>query len=70
VGELAELPIPSAGAATVQFSQAHVGQVRDLTRRLGETGNVCGVGPAVLSVATAWAEQLLGVPDAESMGGR
>jgi tetratricopeptide (TPR) repeat protein len=42
-----------------------VGQVRDLTQRLGEAGNACGAGPAVLSAAAAWAEQLLGVPGAE-----
>ncbi len=65
VGELVELPDPAPVALPSQLSYAHVGQVRDLTRRLSEAGNSCVADPAVLSAAAAWAEQLLGVPGAE-----
>jgi transcriptional regulator with XRE-family HTH domain len=65
VGELAELPVPAPVPLPTRLSPLHVGQVRDLTRRLGEAGNACGAGPAVLSAAAAWAERLLGVPGAE-----
>ncbi|MGH3695390.1 MAG: helix-turn-helix domain-containing protein [Pseudonocardiaceae bacterium] len=65
VGELVELPGPAPVPLPSQLSPVHVGQVRDLTRRLGEAGNVCGAGPAVLSAAAGWAEQLLAVPGAE-----
>ncbi|MGH3886888.1 MAG: hypothetical protein ACRDSZ_10020 [Pseudonocardiaceae bacterium] len=59
VGELVELPGPVPLPS--QLSYTHVGQMRALARRLGEAGNACGAGPAVLSAATAWAERLLGV---------
>jgi hypothetical protein len=65
VGELVELPCPAPVLLPSQLSHAHVREVRDLTRRLGEAGNTCVAGPAVLSAAAAWAEQLLGVPGAE-----
>jgi hypothetical protein len=65
VGELAELPVPAPVPLPARLSPLHVGQVRDLTRRLGEAGNACGAGPAVLSAAAAWAERLLGVPGTE-----
>ena len=65
VGELVELPGPAPVPLPSQLSYIHVGQVRDLTRRLGEAGNTCITGPEVLSAATGWAERLLGVPGAE-----
>ncbi len=65
VGELVELPGSAPVELPSQLSYVHVGQVRDLTRRLGEAGNTGVAGPAVLSVAAAWAERLLGVPGAE-----
>jgi hypothetical protein len=50
VGELAELPGPVPVALPAQLSPVHVGQVRDLTRRLGEAGNAlrCWPGGAEL----------------------
>jgi transcriptional regulator with XRE-family HTH domain len=65
VGELAELPGPAPVSLPAQLNPVHVGQVRNLTRRLGEAGNACGAGPAVLSAAAAWAERLLSVPGTE-----
>ncbi|MGH3901762.1 MAG: helix-turn-helix domain-containing protein [Pseudonocardiaceae bacterium] len=65
VGELVELPRPAPVPLPSQLSYDHVGQVRDLTRRLSEAGNTCVADPAVLSVAAGWAERLLGVPGAE-----
>jgi transcriptional regulator with XRE-family HTH domain len=65
VGELAEVPGPAPVPLPSQLSHLHVGQVRELTRRLGEADNACGANPAVLSAAAAWAEQLLGVAGAE-----
>jgi transcriptional regulator with XRE-family HTH domain len=65
VGELVELPGPAPVSLPSELSYDHVRQVRDLTRRLGEAGNTCVASPAVLSVAAAWAEQLLGVSAAE-----
>jgi transcriptional regulator with XRE-family HTH domain len=65
VGELVELPGLAPVALPSQLSYAHVGQVRDLTRRLGLAGNPCAADPAVLSAAATWAEQLLGVPGTE-----
>lgn len=61
VGELVELPGPAPVALPSRLSHVHVGQVRDLTRRLGEAGNTGGAGPAVLSAAAVEAERLLGV---------
>jgi transcriptional regulator with XRE-family HTH domain len=65
VGELLELPDPAPVPLPSQLRYVHVGQVRDLTRRLGEAGNTCIAGPEVLSAAAAWAERLLGVSGAE-----
>ncbi len=65
VGELVELPGPAPVVLPSQLSHVHVGQVRELTRRLGLAGNTCAAEPAVLSAAAAWAEQLLGVPGTE-----
>jgi transcriptional regulator with XRE-family HTH domain len=56
LGELLALPSRIDGV--------HVGQVRNLTRRLGAASNA-GTDPAVLSAVAAWAEQLLSVPGAE-----
>ncbi len=65
VGELVELPGPAPVVLPSQLSYVHVGQVRELTRRLGEAGNTCIADPEVLSAAAAWAERLLGVLGAE-----
>ncbi|MGH4011070.1 MAG: helix-turn-helix domain-containing protein [Pseudonocardiaceae bacterium] len=65
VGELTTLPGPAPVPLPSQLSYVHVGQVRDLTRQLGEAGNTCGAGPAVLSAAAIEAERLLGVPGDE-----
>ncbi len=62
---VAELPDPVPVALPSQLSYAHVGQVRDLTRRLGEASNPYAAAPAVLSAAAAWAEQLLDTAGAE-----
>ncbi|MGH3755668.1 MAG: hypothetical protein ACRDRP_23845, partial [Pseudonocardiaceae bacterium] len=65
VGELAELPGPVPVELPSRLSFVEVGQVRELTRRLGEAGGTSITSPAVLSVATGWAERLLGVAGAE-----
>ncbi len=65
VGELAEVPGPAPLSLPSELSPVHVGQVRELTRRLGEAGNTTAAGPAVLSAAAGWAERLLGVSGAE-----
>jgi hypothetical protein len=62
---LVELPALAPVSLPSQLSYAHVGQVRDLTRRLGEAGNACAAEPAVLSAAAAWAEQLPGASGTE-----
>ncbi len=65
VGELLELPTPASVELPSQLSYVEVGQVRDLTRRLGEAGNTGVAGPVVLSATAAWAQQLLGVSGTE-----
>jgi hypothetical protein len=55
--------IAVAGAAVVGEL---VGQVRELTRRLGLAGNACATGPAVLSTAAVGAEDLLNVSGIET----
>jgi transcriptional regulator with XRE-family HTH domain len=65
VGELVELPNPAPVPLPSQLNYVHVGQVRDLIRRLGLAGNASAAEPTVLSAAAAWAEQLLGVPGTE-----
>ncbi len=67
VGELAELPGPAPVELPSQLSHVHVGQVRDLIRRLGLAGNACAADPAMLTATAAWAEQLLAVPGAETV---
>jgi transcriptional regulator with XRE-family HTH domain len=65
LGELLKLPSPAPVALPTQLRYVHVGQVRNLTRLLGEARNTCVAEPAVLSAAAAWAERLLGVPGTE-----
>jgi len=66
VGELLELfPDPSPVPLPSRLGVIHLEKVRDLTRRLGEAGNASVSDPEVLSAATMWAMQLLGVPAAE-----
>jgi hypothetical protein len=65
IGELLELPSPAPVPLPSRLTHVHVGQVRDLTRRLGEADNTCIAGPEVLSAAAAWAERLLGVSGTE-----
>ncbi len=61
---LAELPGPSPVPLPSRLSQAHVTQVRDLTRRLGR-GDAVDADPEVCYAAAMWATRLLEVPGAD-----
>jgi transcriptional regulator with XRE-family HTH domain len=64
LGELLALPGPAPVPLPSRIDGVQVGQVRNLTRRLGAASNA-GTDPAVLSAVAARAEQLLSVPGAE-----
>ncbi len=69
IGELLDLSGPAPAQRLAQRPSrlfgVHVAQVRDLTGSLRGAIHTHGANPQVSSAATAWADQLLGVPGPE-----
>ena len=62
---LLDLSGPAPAQRPSRLFGVHVAQVRDLTHSLREAIHTYGANPQVSSAATAWADQLLGVPGPE-----
>jgi hypothetical protein len=65
IGELLDLSGPAPALRPSRLFGVHVAQVRDLTGSLRRAIHTHGANPQVSSAATAWADQLLGVPGTE-----
>ncbi|MGH3857733.1 MAG: hypothetical protein ACRDR6_30435, partial [Pseudonocardiaceae bacterium] len=65
LGPQPQLPAPAPIVLPSRILGVHVAKVRDLTRKLRETGRTYGSDPEVSSATVAWAARLLDVPGAE-----
>ncbi|MEO7194239.1 MAG: hypothetical protein ABIZ05_05360 [Pseudonocardiaceae bacterium] len=65
LGPQPQLPAPAPIPLPSRILVVHVAKVRDLTRKLRETGRTYGSDPEVSSATAAWAARLLDIPGAE-----